>query len=243
MLKKLSDIKVIGVGLALLYGISFLIYLQYFRIKSMQQHSAILLCLFGLLFIASIAVVLYREWGRMLLVAFNIILGLYLIKPYLTFRDFIPLSYVLMSFIIFMFFNQDRIKIRFQTSRVSGGDWRSILVIDDDETLIKTVRPILISHGFSVLTALTGEDGLVVARTQKPDIILLDVILPGIKGRDVCKKLKSDAATKDIPVVFFTAKDSADDVQAEKEVGANDHITKPVDPRALIRTIKNVLKS
>jgi len=240
-MKKVSDIKTIGAGLAMLYGTSFLIYLQYFRVKTMQYQSGILLILFGSLFIAAIAVTLYREWGRLALVVFNIILGLYLIRPYLTANDFIPLSYILMSFIVFMFFNQDKVKIRFQTSRVVSGEWRSVLVIDDDESLVKTVRPLLISHGFSVLTAFSGEDGISVARTQKPDLILLDVILPGIKGREVCKKLKDDPQTKDIPVVFFTAKDSADDIQAEMEVGAEDHITKPVDPRALIQVIKKII--
>jgi len=243
MLKKLSDIKIIGIGLAILYATSFLVYLQYFRIQSMQYHAAILLVLFGLLFISSIAVILYREWGRLALVVLNTVLGLYLVRPYLTVSDFIPLSYILMSFIILMFFNQEKVKLRFQTARITSGDWRSVLVIDDDEALIKTVRPILISHGFSVLTANTGEDGLIIARTQKPEIILLDVILPGLKGREVCKKLKEDSVTRNIPVVFFTAKDSADDIRAEMEVGAEDHITKPVDPRTLIKTIKSVLGS
>jgi len=243
MFKKLSEIKVIGIGLILLYTTSFFVYLQYFRIQSMQYHSGILLIIFGLLIISATAVFCYREWGRVSLVVLNLVLGLYLVRPYLTVDDFIPLSYILMSFIILMFFNQDKIKLRFQTARVVSGDWRSVLVIDDDEALIKTVRPALISHGFSVLTAGTGEDGLIVARTQKPEIILLDVILPGIKGRDVCKKLKEDPVTKNIPVVFFTAKDSADDIQAEMEAGAEDHITKPVDPRTLIKTIKSILDS
>jgi len=243
MLNKDSDIKTIGTGLACLYGTSFLVYLQYFRISEMKYQSGILLVLFGLMFVASLAVTFYREWGRIALVVLNIIFGLYLVRPYLTMDDFIPLSYILMSFIILMFFNQEKVKIRFQTSRVVSGDWRSVLVIDDDESLVKTVRPILISHGFSVLTAFSGEDGISVARTQKPDIILLDVILPGIKGREVCKRLKDDPQTKSIPVVFFTAKDSADDIQAEMEAGAEDHITKPIDPRALIQVIKKIIGS
>jgi len=243
MFKKLSDIKTIAVGLAILYGISFLIYLQYLRAPIMQHDSIVLLIIFGLLFVSSIAVVQLKEWGRFLLVVLNVVLGAYLIRPYLTFDDLVPLSYVLMCLVVIMFFNQDRIKIRFKTARVAAGPWRSVLVIDDDEALIKTVRPILISHGFSVLTAVSGEDGLTVAKAQKPDIILLDVILPGIKGRDVCRAIKDDPATKHIPVVFFTAKDSADDIRAEMEAGAEDHITKPIDPRTLISTIDGILKA
>src|SRR5262245_21613175 len=105
-MKKVSNIKTIGAGLAVLYGTSFLIYLQYFRVKSMQYESSILLVLFGGLFIASIAVTLYREWGRLALLVLSIILGLYLIRPYLTVNDFMPISYFLMSCIVFMFFNQ-----------------------------------------------------------------------------------------------------------------------------------------
>jgi len=241
MSRKPTNIEVIGAGLATLYAVSFLVYLQYFRIKDMQPQSGVLLFLFGFLFISAIAVIKVREWGRILLVGLNIVLGLYLIRPYLTMDDFVPMSYMIMSLIIFMFFSQDRVRLIFKTSRVGEGEWRSILVIDDDESLIKTVRPILISHGFSVLTASTGEDGLQIAKTQKPDLILLDVILPGIKGRDVCRRLKEDKDTKEIPVVFFTAKDSADDIQAEMEAGAEDHLTKPVDARALVTTIKGIL--
>lgn len=121
--------------------------------------------------------------------------------------------------------------------------WQSVLVVDDDETLIKTIRPILMNEGFSVLTAESGEEGLDVAKTQKPDVIILDVILPGIKGRDVCKKLKEDPETSSIPVVFLTAKDSKDDIEAEMEVGGEVHLTKPFDKKGLIAVLKKVLAS
>ena len=118
-----------------------------------------------------------------------------------------------------------------------------ILVIDDDEAISKIVRPILLSHGFSVLTANTGEDGLQIATAQKPDLILLDVILPGLKGREVCQKLKENPETKDIPIVFLTAKDSPEDVQAEIDVGAAAHLTKPVNAKTLIETVQNILEA
>lgn len=122
-------------------------------------------------------------------------------------------------------------------------EWKSILVVDDDEGLLKTIRPILIKAGFAVLTATTGEEGLQIAQDQRPDLIVLDVILPGIKGRDVCKELKSKGQTEDIPVVFLTSKDSPDDIQAELQAGAVTHLTKPVDAKLLVSTIQNILSS
>ena len=119
--------------------------------------------------------------------------------------------------------------------------WKSVLIVDDDEGLIKTIRPLLINNGYSVLTANSGEDGLVIARNQKPDIIVLDVILPGIKGRDVCRQLKDDPETKEIPVIFLTAKDSRDDISAEMEAGAVAHLTKPLNGGELIETVKKIL--
>ncbi len=120
--------------------------------------------------------------------------------------------------------------------------WKSILVVDDDETLLKTIRPILMKEGYSVLTAATGETGYNVAINQKPDLIILDVILPGIKGRELCQKIKTTPETKDIPVIFLTAKFSEDDVKAELEAGASAHLTKPIEQKVLFSTIKKFLK-
>ncbi|MFT5170045.1 MAG: CheY-like chemotaxis protein [Candidatus Omnitrophota bacterium] len=121
--------------------------------------------------------------------------------------------------------------------------WQSILVIDDDEALIKTIRPMLMAEGYSVLTAVTGESGYQVATNEKPDLIILDVILPGIKGRELCKKFKEDAVTKDTPIVFLTSKFSEDDIKAELEAGAVAHLTKPVDSKSLLSMVKNVLQN
>ena len=120
-------------------------------------------------------------------------------------------------------------------------NFKSILVVDDDESHLMMVRQMLLSKGYSVLAASTGEEGLQIVKSQKPDLVLLDVIMPGIKGRDVCKAIKEDEETKDIPVVFLTAKDSEDDIAAEIEVGASAHLTKPVDPSQMIQTIEEVL--
>jgi len=180
-----------------------------------------------------------KEWGRLIMVFGNLLLGLYLLKLYINFHDLISIVYILIIFIIFLFFTQQKIEMRFQANEQNR--WQSVLVIDDDDALIKTIRPFLIAQGFAVLTANRGEEGLLIARNQRPDLILLDVILPGLKGRDVCRQLKEDKLTKDIPVVFLTAKDSQDDIQAERDAGGEAHLTKPVSMKEVIRTIRKIL--
>ena len=126
-------------------------------------------------------------------------------------------------------------------TKVEDKKWKSILVVDDDETLIRTIRPVLIKEGYSVLTANTGELGLEIVQAQKPDLIILDVILPKIKGREVCQKIKGNPETSSIPIIFLTAKDSKDDVEAELSVGGEAHLTKPFDRRELLTVIKKYL--
>ena len=118
-----------------------------------------------------------------------------------------------------------------------------ILVVDDDETLIRTVQAILKSYGYTVLAGRTGEEGLELAKKEKPDLILLDVLLPKMKGREVCKKIKEIPELKNIPVIFLTAKDSPEDIEAEMAAGAVGHLTKPVYANVLISTLRRILKS
>ena len=116
-----------------------------------------------------------------------------------------------------------------------------ILIVDDERMLHATLKPVLSANGFDIISAYSGEDGLVLAKTEKPDLVILDVIMPGIKGREVCKILKADPATTSIPVLFLTAKHSEDDVRAEIEAGAAGHITKPIHSMPLISQIKKIL--
>ena len=236
---RLSEIRLIGIGLTCLYGISLFVYLINFLQMGADARSMILTGFFVILVIGSIALINLQEWGRSLVVITNLIMGLFLLKPYLT-KDLIPLSYILMNFIIFLFFSQSKIRALFKP--IKKPNFKSILVIDDDQTQLLTIRHILINEGFSVLAASTGEEGLQIVKKQKPDLVILDVILPGIKGREVCKKIKSEEDTKNILVVFLTAKSSPDDIAAEKEVGAAAHLTKPVNARLLLTTVKDVLK-
>jgi CheY-like chemotaxis protein len=233
-------VEIIGFGLALLYATSCLIFLQYLDVPEFKLKTVVYVFLFGTLFVGSIAVMTLKEWGRKLLVVLNSIMLMFFVVHYIPKIDLAPLAYVFMNVIVLLYFTQSKVKLQFRSAKHIA--WhKSILVVDDDETIIKMVRMVLLSHGYSVLTAGTGEDGLQIARTQKPDLILLDVILPGVKGREVCKQLKEDPALKDIPVVFLTAKDSPEDIQAEKDVGAAAHLTKPVNSKKLMETIQGVL--
>ena len=119
---------------------------------------------------------------------------------------------------------------------------KTILVIDDDKGLIKMLETVLGSQGYVVLSANTGEGGLQIAQNKPVDLILLDVILPGMKGRQVCARLKESETTKDVPVIFLTAKDSPDDIKAEMEAGAIAHITKPIELTELIARVSNFIE-
>lgn len=232
-------IKVIGTCLAVLYAISLWAILLFIKIPEYTTKTGLYSALFLFLLIASVALASFKEWGRKLIVVLNGFMLFCLLIKYVPQIDILPLSYFILSGVIFLYFNQSKVKNQFEGRKIDN--WRSVLVIDDDETLIKTIRPILMKSGFSVLTASTGESGLLVAKRQKPDLILLDVILPGLKGRDVCRQLKEDERTKSIPVLFLTAKDSPDDVQAEKEAGARGHITKPFVAKDLVKVLEEVL--
>ena len=120
---------------------------------------------------------------------------------------------------------------------------KKILLVDDDPGTHFIVTPILTKQGYIVISAKHGEQGLQVALNERPDLIVLDVIMPGIKGRELCAKIKSYQVLKNIPVVFLTAKDSDDDIKAELDAGAMAHLTKPIDPSQLMSIVKGILES
>jgi CheY-like chemotaxis protein len=242
MEKKVYNIEIIGFGLALLYATSCLMFIQYLKIPGFEQYTILYSILFCLLFVGSLAVVWLKEWGRKLIIVVNFFMLIFLASRYIPRSELLPLGYLFLNVIVLLYFMQSKIKRQFHVGRCDSWN-RSVLVIDDDDAIIKVVRPALLSHGYSVLTASSGEDGLQIASIQKPDLVLLDVILPGIKGREVCRRLKEDPQTQGIPVVFLTAKNSPEDIQAEKDVGSAGHITKPVDVRVLVETVQGVLDS
>jgi len=200
--KKIYTVEIIGSSLALLYAISCLIFINYLNIPEYKLRAAVYLLLFGSLCIGSIAVIRLKEWGRKLLIVVSSAMLVCLFIKFLPQVDLVPLGYLFLNIIILLYFTQKNIKSQFHRGRYQA--WKkSILLIDDDDGVIKVVRPLLLSRGYAVLTAMTGEDGLMIVRAQKPDLVLLDVILPGIKGREVCREIKTGPETKHIPVIFL----------------------------------------
>ncbi len=108
-----------------------------------------------------------------------------------------------------------------------------ILIVDDTKDILLVVSRRLESWGYETFTAESGEEGLRLASEQVPDLILLDIMMPKMKGRDVCTKLKADPKTQHIPVIFLTALGLPDHVKAGLDLGAEDYIVKPFEPAEL----------
>ncbi|MBW6508463.1 MAG: response regulator transcription factor [Desulfuromonadales bacterium] len=117
-----------------------------------------------------------------------------------------------------------------------------ILVIEDEEDILALLHYNLIKEGFRVSCAQSGEEGLNAARAEKPDLIVLDLMLPGIDGLEVCRALKNAKATATIPIVMLTAKGEEHDIVTGLELGADDYVTKPFSPRVLSSRLKAVLR-
>lgn len=117
-----------------------------------------------------------------------------------------------------------------------------ILVVDDEEDILELVRFHLAREGYHVLSALSGEKALETARKEVPDLIVLDLMLPGIDGLEVARKLRNDAGTKAIPIIMLTAKGEEADVVTGLELGADDYVTKPFSPRILVARVKAVFR-
>jgi two-component system, OmpR family, alkaline phosphatase synthesis response regulator PhoP len=119
---------------------------------------------------------------------------------------------------------------------------QKILVVDDEEDILELLRFNLTKEGFAVVCAASGEEALKFARAEKPDLILLDLLLPGIDGLEVAKRLKNDPSTNEIPLIMVTAKGEEADIVTGLEVGAEDYITKPFSRKVLIARVRAVLR-
>lgn len=117
-----------------------------------------------------------------------------------------------------------------------------ILVVDDQEPNVRLLEAKLKAEYFEVITATSGQGALDAARTGQPDVILLDVMMPGLDGFEVCRRLKADSATRHIPVVMVTALDQREDRVAGLECGADDFLTKPVDDVTLFARVRSLLR-
>ncbi len=121
-------------------------------------------------------------------------------------------------------------------------DTKRILVVDDVESIVMTVKMFLERHHYEVITANDGQEGFEKAKTEKPDLIILDLMLPKMNGYKVCGLLKNDTRYTKIPVILFTAKAQEKDVKLGQEVGADAYITKPYESEILLAKIKELLK-
>ena len=110
-----------------------------------------------------------------------------------------------------------------------AGEKKLILLIDDESSIRKTVSRRLEREGYHVIAADSGEEGLRLAGERLPNLVLLDIMMPKMKGRDVCARLKADPKTEHIPVIFITALGLADHVRAGMSLGADDYIVKPFE--------------
>jgi len=117
-----------------------------------------------------------------------------------------------------------------------------ILVVDDEEDILELIRFHLTREGYQLTLAATGEEALKKAKHETFDLIVLDLMLPGLDGLEVAKALKADARTKGVPIVMLTAKGEDADVVSGLEIGADDYITKPFSPRVLTARVKAVLR-
>jgi len=117
-----------------------------------------------------------------------------------------------------------------------------ILVIEDEADILELVAYNLEKSGYTVFRAKTGENGITIARTQLPDLIILDLMLPGIDGIEVCQRLKNEPITSSIPIIMLTAKIEDNDIVTGLEAGADDYIPKPFSPKILLARIKTMLR-
>jgi len=117
-----------------------------------------------------------------------------------------------------------------------------ILIVEDEKDIVKMIEYNLKKEGFKVIHAHDGEDALGLAVREYPNLILLDLMLPGIDGLEVCKSLKKESKTNTIPIIMLTAKSQESDKVVGLELGADDYMTKPFSPRELIARIKAVLR-
>lgn len=119
---------------------------------------------------------------------------------------------------------------------------KKILIVDDEKDIVEMLKYNLEKEGYSVFTALNGKRAIEQAQENKPNLILLDVMMPEMDGWEVCKQLMRDENTSTIPVIFLTAKDSEVDEVVGLELGADDYIVKPISIRKLIARIKTALR-
>ncbi len=116
-----------------------------------------------------------------------------------------------------------------------------ILVVDDEPTLVRLMEFILAKQGHTMLVANNGEEALEKARGERPDLILLDIMMPRIDGYDVARTIRSDPEIRETPIIMLSAKAQDKDIEKGMEVGVNEYITKPFAPDYLVQVVNDYL--
>jgi DNA-binding response OmpR family regulator len=120
---------------------------------------------------------------------------------------------------------------------------KRILVVDDEAYITHILEFSLGMEGYEVLAATCGEEGLALAEEQQPDLIVLDIMMPGMDGFEVCRRIRNDERLADIPVIMLTAKEAPEDRRRGLEVGASAYVTKPFRPIELVRQIRQLIET
>jgi DNA-binding response OmpR family regulator len=118
----------------------------------------------------------------------------------------------------------------------------TVLVVDDDPVILKLLEVNFEMEGFTVLTARDGEEGIEVARTDQPDLIVSDIMMPKVSGLELVTALKADPTTSEIPIILLSAKAQNADVRSGLDAGADDYVTKPFEPLDLVDRVNRLLE-
>lgn len=118
-----------------------------------------------------------------------------------------------------------------------------VLIIDDDHLIVELLKEKLNTEGFEVTAVHDGLSGIECMLKESPDLVLLDIMMPGIDGFEVCKKLKESPATSSMPIVFISARSAQDDIDRALALGANDYIIKPFDTLTIGNRLKKICKN
>jgi two-component system, OmpR family, alkaline phosphatase synthesis response regulator PhoP len=119
---------------------------------------------------------------------------------------------------------------------------KSILVVEDEEDILELVSYNLIREGYGVVGVQTGEEALTAVNRELPDLMVLDLMLPGLDGLEVCRRVKSDQNSQSVPIIMLTAKSEESDIVAGLELGADDYIAKPFSPKVFLARVRTVLR-
>src|SRR5215217_1350549 len=125
---------------------------------------------------------------------------------------------------------------------MSASHNKKVLIIEDEKDILQLVKLYLEKEGFRTVTAMTGIEGLEQVKAENPDLVVLDLMLPGMDGLEICKRLRSKRETAMLPVIMLTAKAEESDTIVGLELGADDYVTKPFSPKTLVARVKALLR-